>query len=318
MKLSIVVACYNLENYITRCINSILPQLGDECELVIINDGSTDCSKDIAEQLVNNTQNASVISYPNGGLATARNRGIDSTQGDYLWFIDGDDFIRPGAIDTILGVISKQKSHIVAFNHTIHQSVCDVPVIEFKHRSMSMAEFLSIGSRHYAWNKIYHRSLFTNTRFIDGLRNIEDFVFNLCVSNDVESVTTIQDNLYVYEGTNLSSISMNRSLRHLRQLSDETFKAHKVLLNRYPTVSNPKLKAVWDDLLATSYAGHIFSLVRFYNCRTVKDAIAIYKTWGIYPFAYHGNIKTRLFTFFVNNPITWPFAKVFIKYIIKS
>jgi len=316
MKLSIVIACYNIEAYIERCLRSILPQLSGDVEVVVINDGSTDRSREILCGLAKEHDGMfRVVDFPNGGLATARNRGLELTTGEFLWFIDGDDFIENEAIPILLDTISDGGADIIAFNHSVKTAtgICDVR--NYNDRFMTGSEFLSTGSRLFAWNKVYRRGLFDDFRFQDGLRNIEDFVFNLSVSPCVKSVRTISQSLYVYERTNVGSISMDRSPRHLIQLSQETFRAHEILRNRYVQVEDPDLKSVWRRLLTTSYAGHIYSLLRFYNCRMVKRAIGIYKEWGVYPFPYSGNRRETVFSFFVNHPILWPAYKVLKRFM---
>lgn len=317
MKLSIIVACYNIDRYIRRCIESILPQLTKEVELVIINDGSTDDSKAILQSLASTTGNFKILNFNNGGLATARNRGIDNTTGEYLWFIDGDDFIMKDSVETLLKVIERTQSDIIAFNHYDNTNNGLILKSFYSTYEYNIYDFLKNRNKHFAWDKIYKRNLFSKVRFVDGLRNIEDFVFNLSVSPAVNKVTTIDQPLYVYECTNGSSISRDRSSRHLIQLTRETFKAHDVLLENFRNIEMiPQLRNVWEDQLATSFAGHIFSLLRFYNCRFVRRAISQYKTMGVYPFHYSGNYRQIIFTFFINNPCLWPIHKI-VSFAIK-
>jgi len=310
-KLSIIIPCYNIEKYITRCIDSILPQINKDVEVVVINDGSTDESRLILSNLEIKYQNVfSIVDYPNGGLATARNRGIENTVGEYLWFIDGDDFISDGSINTLLEAIGRTDADVIAFNHSENTENGIIKINNYQKSVISIAEFLRLGSRHFAWNKIYKRNIFSKYRFIDGLRNIEDYVFNLSVSPVIHKVETLDEYLYIYECTNISSISRDRSPRHLIQLTQETFKAHKILTKKFAEINDLELKRVWAEQLTTSYAGHIFSLLRFYNCRMVCRAIDIYKNWGVYPFPYTGNYRQNIFSFIVNHKRLWPFYRL--------
>lgn len=310
-KLSIIIPCYNIEKYITRCIESIIPQVNSAIEVLVINDGSTDSSRQILSKLEEKYKNVfSVRDFSNGGLATARNRGIENTVGEYLWFIDGDDFISSEAIDTLLNVIDKTDADMIAFNHSENTENGINKIDNYQKGTFSITEFLRLGSRHFAWNKIYKRKIFSKYRFIDGLRNIEDFVFNLSISPAICNVETLNKYLYIYECTNSSSISRDRSPRHLIQLTQETFKAHKILTEKFADINDSALRKLWIEQLTTSYAGHIFSLLRFYNCRMVCRAINVYKNWGVYPFPYTGNYRQNVFSFFVNHKQLWPLYKL--------
>lgn len=315
MKLSIIITCYNIEKYIERCINSILPQLIQETELIIINDGSTDKTLNILQKIIPNQPNIKIVSFDNGGPSTARNRGIKLSKGEYIWFIDGDDFIHENAIETLNRYIYEYNSpDIIAFNFRIKgfNDIQDSKI--FNQSIQNNSGFISFGS-FYVWNKIYKRKIFQLQLFEVGLRNIEDFVFNLSISPYISKILTIPDCLYIYERTNIGSISMNRKPRHLINLSNETFKAHDILLKRYKKLDDRKLKKVWNRFLNINYAGHIFSLLRFYNCNQVKRTIIQYKRMGVYPFKYTGNMKMKAFTFIINNKILWsvyPLLKRFI------
>jgi len=316
-KLSIIIPCFNIEKYITRCIDSILPQINNEVEVVVINDGSTDGSRQTLSNLEKKYQNVFIVrDYPNGGLATARNRGIEATVGDYLWFIDGDDFISDGSIHTLLETIGNTDADVIAFNHSENTENGILKINNYQRGKYSITEFLRLGSRHFAWNKIYRRNIFSGYRFIDGLRNIEDFVFNLSVSPAIHKVETLNEYLYIYECTNISSISRDRSPRHLIQLTQETFKAHKILTKEFAKINDSELKRVWTEQLTTSYAGHIFSLLRFYNYRMVCRAIETYRNWGVLPFPYTGNYRQNVFSFIVNHKQLWPIYKL-VKKVIK-
>ena len=100
-KLSIIVPVYNVEKYIGQCLDSITSQKGN-FEVVIINDGSTDLSGSICEDYLNRYSNISYFVTKNAGLSAARNYGLKHASGEYVWFIDGDDFIESGSIAEIV------------------------------------------------------------------------------------------------------------------------------------------------------------------------------------------------------------------------
>lgn len=104
MKLSIIVPVYNAERWLRRCVESLLNQDIDkgEYEILLVDDGSTDGSLALAHQLAAEAGNISVFTQPNAGPGAARNRGIDNAKGDYLMFVDADDYIKPNSLAPIL------------------------------------------------------------------------------------------------------------------------------------------------------------------------------------------------------------------------
>ena len=312
MKLSIIVTCYNRADYIERCISSILPQLTPEVELIVINDGSTDQSLDILNEL-NKDNRFRIETTPNRGISATRNHGISVSLGEYIWFIDGDDFITGNAVKKILDTIQKQPD-VIAFNHTrkFDQNYIDKTVF-----TDNLTDFAGLFKTEalFVWDKVYRKNLFTDISFNENLTILEDTVLNMMVSLLVEKIATISDILYVYECSNQSSISRNRNIRHLVRLSHDSFTAHEILNNHLRFITNPELKYIWEERLNTGYIGHIFSLVRFYNCHSVKRALNIYHHWGVYPFRYTGSTKMKLFAFIVNHRHFWTFHRIINRFI---
>ena len=108
MKLSIVIPVYNVEQYVTRCLGSVLKHLTQEVEVIVINDGSTDSSMDICQKILEKEyKNIKLLSQENRGLAATRNRGIEEANGDYIMFLDSDDELSPDAISKLLMCFSK-------------------------------------------------------------------------------------------------------------------------------------------------------------------------------------------------------------------
>lgn len=171
MKLSVIVPIFNVEKYLTKCLDSLVVQNIPDSEILLINDGSTDNSL----QIINNYQ----IKFPdlikgfskvNGGLSDARNYGIDRAQGDYLAFIDSDDSIEPEMFSSMMGMAEKDGCDIV-----VCDMVYDYDTGESKVSSGGDFEFgncrddirlLSINNS--ACNKIFCKELFEDIRFPKG------------------------------------------------------------------------------------------------------------------------------------------------------
>lgn len=116
--LSIIIPVYNVELYVGKCVESILQQknLSEKVEILFVIDGSKDNSESIIREKVrcNNLANIKVITKENGGLSSARNLGVELSAGDYIWFVDSDDWIEEDSIEYLLSVIEKNKPEIIA------------------------------------------------------------------------------------------------------------------------------------------------------------------------------------------------------------
>lgn len=120
-KISIVVPVYNVEKYIDKCINSILNQTYTDFELLLIDDGSTDRSGEICDQYASIDERVCVIHKSNGGVSTARNIGIKQSKGDYIGFVDADDYIEEEMYEVLFKLIEDNKADI---------SICGFKIID--------------------------------------------------------------------------------------------------------------------------------------------------------------------------------------------
>lgn len=111
-KISIIVPIYNVENYIRKCVDSILAQSFSDFELLLIDDGSTDCSGTICDMYAHIDARVKVIHKENGGLSDARNTGIEAATGEYIGFVDGDDYILPNMYETLYKGIGESNADI--------------------------------------------------------------------------------------------------------------------------------------------------------------------------------------------------------------
>ena len=108
MKLSIIVPVYNTEEYLKECLDSVTPQLTDDMEVILVNDGSTDGSQKICEEYQEKYSQVRLINQQNQGLSAARNTGIHEAVGDYLLFIDSDDFIATSVLRDLIQFANNQ------------------------------------------------------------------------------------------------------------------------------------------------------------------------------------------------------------------
>ena len=116
MKISVIVAAYNIEDYIERCLNSIIKQMNNEIQLIIVNDGSKDNTLNKINSCCNDKNNIRIINKENQGLIEARKSGMNIASGEYILFVDGDDWIEDNAIKILYESAIVNNSDLVIYN----------------------------------------------------------------------------------------------------------------------------------------------------------------------------------------------------------
>ena len=122
--ISVIVPVYNTSNYLVRCLDSIKEQTYRNYEVIIINDGSTDNCQSIIEEYVNNNRQFRCFYKENGGLASARNLGIKKSRGEYIYFVDSDDYILNKSLEIMVNEIVKNEADMAICSFS-HQPIVD-------------------------------------------------------------------------------------------------------------------------------------------------------------------------------------------------
>ena len=172
-KLSIIVTIYNAETTLRRCLDSCLNQEGIELEIICVNDGSTDNTHDIIEEYVRrfSKQFKAVHSLINCGIGKARNIGLENSSGDYITFVDSDDYVEANCYTQLLTQAVDNKADIVVYDayQVEENNRAYLAAIDFSNEGeiTSKQYFLS---KPYVWNKIVHKSLYMNNiNFPEGI-----------------------------------------------------------------------------------------------------------------------------------------------------
>ena len=172
--ISIIVPVYNVKDYLTRCISSLLQQTYSKLEIILVDDGSTDDSGKICDQYAFVDKRIKVFHKENGGLSDARNYGINKSSGKYLSFIDSDDYVAPNYIEILYELIKNESVDISIcgcqysfdeyFNKTLVKKDDEKSFSSYE----AIIECLNIRLRQSAWGKLYKRELFDSIRFPVG------------------------------------------------------------------------------------------------------------------------------------------------------
>ena len=197
-KVSIIIPCYNMEKTMLRTLNSIREQEYSNLEAIIINDGSTDNTKDIANKYLQIDNRFKMIDVAHEGVSNARNVGLNSCTGDYVTFIDGDDnYTTPYAISTMIKAIQEANADVCACN--FNNKWLNSYYYNAKFNLKDKSEFLKYYQTDVGvvWNKLYKKTCITK-KFHTDLLNNEDKIFNLENLANCMTAVTISDNLLNY------------------------------------------------------------------------------------------------------------------------
>lgn len=207
MRFSVIVPLYNCEKYIDKCLESLINQKYNDYEIIVVNDGSTDKSLEIVNSLIYDKKNIKVITQENQGLSGARNTGIKNSIGEYLVFIDADDFVEESLLFELDKTISDQDIIIYGFYSDTYVNDKFVSSKEMYCKNndfsncieqMDILELSTILG--FAWNKAYKRKFIkeNNINFDVGISLIEDILFNSKVLMETNNLSIISKPLTHY------------------------------------------------------------------------------------------------------------------------
>ncbi len=226
-KMSIIIPIYNTEQYLNQCIDSILDQSYKDLEIILIDDGSTDKSPEICDEYEKKDKRVRVIHKTNGGQAEARNFGIDTADGDYILFMDSDDWWDDAeALERTVKLIEENKSDVYVFGVKKYFQEDDVIVEdpwetgEFYLLKNKRDKFNFIMQNNLfnagAWNKIIKKEFIdrNNMRFVVEQR-MEDIEWCAKILLYTQNIVPIKENFYIYRKQNNSSVTSNVKLKSL-------------------------------------------------------------------------------------------------------
>lgn len=268
IKVSVVIPVYNVEKYIEKCLESVVQQELQEIEIIVVNDGTKDKSMEKIERFLKDPR-IKVINKINEGISTTRNVGIDTAAGEYIAFVDSDDFIHPAML--------KEMYENAEGAEVVICGVVEVDNItgERKNRKMkSEVIFQNKGSYFWGytgvevWNKIYKREFLKkyHLRFRKGMI-YEDVPFNFQALYFSNKVRYIDRNLYYYR--------VNRSGSYLNtQDSSKRLEALRHVNNALNRINSEKLKDIFSRKRAYLWKMQYFSeMLKYENKKIPKDII---------------------------------------------
>lgn len=275
-KISIIVPIYNSEKYLYECLKSIQNQTFKDFECILINDGSTDDSEVICTQFLNDNR-FRLISKKNEGVSIARNVGIETAIGDYIQFVDSDDYLNENISQKMFDAISEYNSDCVIcgvtsfINHptscidvwTENEALCEKQDFSKLLRKWTVNPY--IGG---PYNKLFKRSIIIDHKLLyeEGTSFGEDFVFNIKYFSYVQKIYILHDCLYCYRRDVVTSLT-----RMKHQLSD--YYKRSMVIDNYVSIFLSSLdNDCKETCMGEFYADLMFRIIKKYPISDLKKA----------------------------------------------
>jgi len=290
--ISIIVPVYNVEEYIDKCIRSLLQQTYSDIEILLINDGPTDNSYEICQKWQQRDSRIKVIYKENGGVGSARNMGLDIATGEYIFFVDADDWLEPSCLEEMLAKMSSNIDMVICDYREIKDNNFNLQS-DSKHKSaeevLSKSDIIKDLSETFyyprvIWGKLYRHKLWEDVRF-NSMSYSEDTYALIQIIGKIRAAYIINKPFYNYLLRGKSASHQLKIEQYINCLDTYLF-AFRTALESYPEYS---------DNFAREYIGMAYILLKIYAKKKshVKAIEVINKMKYVYN---SGNIQSPEFS----------------------
>lgn len=241
---SIIVPIYNAEIYLEDCLSSIASQTYENIEVILVNDGSTDNSGNIAKLFCDKDSRFQLVNQPNSGVAAARNAALRLIQGEFVIHVDSDDLVLEKAYEVMVKAAKKHNADIVVSSYLVgtkdrfSQKTSNPKITN----SQDFIKGLLSGQIHGGlWNKLVSKRIYENIKFNENINYMEDLLFFIeALNNKNPEIVTVSEPSYFYffRESSLSNQSFDNNVKHVFLVIDEI---EKILGTKYISSVN-KLK----------------------------------------------------------------------------
>ena len=307
MKFSIIIPAYNVADYLENCVESILKQTYDNYEIIIVDDGSTDETGKVADELLTQSKQINVVHQSNGGASKARNTGMKRATGDYILFLDGDDFWSDSHfLKQIASELTIELVDVIIFGYSYYydNEIKESPISRLKDLGEATNFGLFNGPN---WNKCISKNLINK-----GLSFPEDLVsehslYCSSIMKMMESFSVITSTQYMYRQNRAGSLTNVVKERNVldtlrgisRGLSDEKSlsEVKRKALNTYFTISYISILPYAKPYLFNQEIRNLLIQYKYLLKNSSHINNKSFKMTGIFTSIFGINISTRLFSY---------------------
>ncbi len=271
--ISVIIPVYNVEKYINKCVDSVISQTYKNIEIILVDDGSTDNSSIICDEYKEIDDRIIVVHKKNGGLSDARNVGIENSKGQYICFIDSDDYIASNFIYELYQTLKITNSDISICKYIeVYEGQVNIP-IKNKRRIKIYDGNKKIENLYnnndvvtvVAWNKLYKKYIFENLRYPVGMLHEDEFIiFDILNIAKRVSYTSLPCYYYLKRGDSITGKYKIKRVVVLRALYER--------LNKCKSIGNKK---IYGLTLCKYYSELLYQYIMIKNCYQNKDEILI-------------------------------------------
>lgn len=301
-KISVVIPVYNVERYIKECLESLLNQTYENLEIICIDDGSTDRSGWICDQYAKKDSRIKIIHQKNSGAGAARNKGIDYASGDYIAFVDSDDYIEKTMYEELHKALICNNAQIAGCETiSLFQDKINYPNTTEQEIIFSGLDMLSLSSQHWKYyimvNKLFSKDVVDSVRFPEG-NIIDDGFFTYQIIARASKVVWCDKALYFYRQR--KSSAMNKKEYQLKRDYDavKLFKERlEFVKEKYPKVISSFQVKMIDSYINIIFRGEL-------DKRDIKECLSYMrhncKESLFKEYSYKESVWILLFMFFPN------------------
>lgn len=219
-KFSIIIPVYNVENYLSQCLDSVINQTLLDIEIICVNDGTKDHSREVLEAYQKKDERIQIVDKANGGLSSARNAGLKAATGDYIVFLDSDDYLEHRACERLYYEVLEHRPDIIVFGSHIFPYYpwpdqwlihnLTTRTVAYKDGGIKPL-FNENGARPFVWRDCFKRRFLLKHEllFDENIRFAEDLIFQFMAFPLAKQVIFISDKLYHYRWSRSNSLMAN-------------------------------------------------------------------------------------------------------------
>ena len=313
-KISVIVPIYKVEKYLNKCIDSIINQTYKNLEIILVDDGSPDDCGKICDEYAKKDSRIKVIHKENGGLSSARNSGLDIATGNYIGFVDSDDWIDIDMYETMMKYAISQKADIIRCGIHIHENgkIFDEVNSDIdlnKDMDVKIKELIDGGIlQGAAWNKLYKKFFFDDIRYDETIFRNEDSLASYYILKKAKKVIAIKECKYNYlirqgsiimSGLNLASFDMIRIAKIFidNEINNKITKSY--CLKRFVFISLHLLtQLIRENKFIEKFNDIRSDIIKYkkeiYKCKIIKFRDKVKISLVIYtPFMYKFLVKRK-------------------------